>query len=128
MPGLVDRIAQLRHPLTYVVDIVGGMRALGLRGTRRVVVSNVVMGVVVGSGVGAVGGAAVEALGVIEPQVSQAVTSQAALEYAGLTVGLSAAGGLVQGIHQVSKEGQAAREARAASRRDPSARRSQWLL
>jgi hypothetical protein len=132
MGAFLDRLAGLRHPLAYAIDLVGGMRRLGPRGTRRILVHHTAMGIAAGSGVGAVGGAGVEALGVIDPAIAQAVTAPVALEYVGTMVGLSALGGLLAGIHQISKAGQLEREGRRAAgragRRDAAAERSsEWL-
>lgn len=128
MAELVDRIAQVRNPLTYTLDIVGGLRSVGLRGTRRILVGTIAMSVGLGAGIIAVGAGAVEAAQVVDPGVAASVTTPGTAEQVGVVLGMvlgvSGVGGLLQGLHQVSKEGQVAREARAGSRRR---HRSHWL-
>ncbi len=128
MAGLVDRIAQMRNPLIYGVDIVGGLRALGLRGTRRTMVSSLALTVGIAGGVTAVGAGALEATDrVLEHGVADTLVSPQSAELVGVVLGVSALAGVVQGIHQVSRAGQEAREVRRERKR-PRERRSQWLL
>ncbi len=119
MAGLVDRIAQMRNPFIYAVDIVGGLRALGLRGTRRTLVGNVAMSVGIGAGVTAVGAGAIEATGVVvDHGVADTLVGPQGAELVGVAMGISVLGGLIQSAHQISKEGQEARVRR----------RGNWLL
>ncbi len=125
MAELIDRIAQMRNPLIYGVDIVGGMRSLGLRDTRRTLVGNITLNVGLGAGITVVGAGAVEATQVVDPGFAASVATPGTAELVGAALVVSGLGGLLQGVHQVSKAGQAAREARAGSR---SSQRSRWLL
>ncbi len=112
----------MRNPFIYAVDIVGGLRALGLRGTRRTMVGNLVMSVGIGAGVTAVGAGAIEATSVVvDHGVADPLVGPQGAELVGVAMGASVIGGLLQGVHQVSKEGQEARERRKR-------RRGNWLL
>jgi hypothetical protein len=124
MGVLVDRIAEMRNPVIYAVDVVGGVRSLGFSGSRRVIVSNLVMSGVVGAVVTAVGGGAVEAATVVVPATVPSVLNSTGAEAGGICLAASVVAGLVQGVHQISKEGEAARRSRGRRTR----RSSQWLL
>lgn len=128
MGALFEAITQMRHPLTYAIDIVSGVRTLGPRTTRRLIVTNVLMSVGVGSVLTGVGAGALEVSTLIDPATTAALSQPAVLEGGGIAMGMSAAAGVVQGLHQISKEGQAAREARARTQRARRARESEWLL
>lgn len=124
MGVLVDRIAEMRNPVIYAVDVVGGMRSLGLSGSRRVMVRNMVMSGLVGAVVTAVGGGAVEAAAVVDPATVPSVLSPAGAELGALALAASLVGGVLQGVHQISKEGEAARQTHVGRTR----RSSRWLL
>lgn len=131
MSRLIDHIAEMRNPLTYGIDIVSGVRALGMRRTGRVMAQNLLMSTGVGAGLTVLGGAAVESVSFVDPAAVTMASPTAATEAVGLALGASVVAGVMQGVHQVSKEGEEVREAQTAlrrDRRDTSERESRWLV
>ncbi len=61
MGALFETITQMRHPLTYAIDVVGGVRVLGRKGLRRVMGENVLLSSGVGGVLTAIGVGALEA-------------------------------------------------------------------
>lgn len=132
MGALYESITKMRHPLTYAIDVVGGVRVLGRARLRRVIAENVLLSSGVGGVVTAVGVGALEVSAFLDPAEAATLFRPATAEAVGFVLSMGVAAGLLQGMHQVSNEGQAARDAGQAARRnngrrDGGSRESGWL-